>query len=252
VQQVAPGRFSCVDLHEPANARFFRLAPPATPTSASPNSLTQLVLPNSARRNRKAIKRSPRSSKASHSPKADSTGDSAAESGGFVGVVSHEQSASATVDPYMNRMVAGGHAFSTVVLDRLLCRAYYNNHVINVLELLAAPAPTPTEEATSRSGGTGRGGGGSDSGGSGEAMTYNVLSLQRVPDELTRGMYGALFEALVAEQQLPLGLFRRRTDKHGVQVEYVMTNPARETPLLEGDRVYALVTLSKCSLAPAT
>ena len=37
-------------------------------------------------------------------------------------IFGQEQSAVATIDPFMNRMVAGGRAFSSITLDKLLCR----------------------------------------------------------------------------------------------------------------------------------
>ena len=58
----------------------------------------------------------------------------------FIGVGAHSQSARATTDPAMNRTFAGGHAFSTVMLDRLLCRGYFNNQVIRIIEMIAAPS----------------------------------------------------------------------------------------------------------------
>ena len=53
--------------------------------------------------------------------------------------------------------------------------------------------------------------------------------------------YGALFAALLAERALlALGLYRRRVDRHGAPVEFVLTSPPADTPLLDADRVYVI------------
>ena len=127
-------------------------------------------------------------------------------------------------DPYMNRMVAGGKAFSNTVLDRLLCRAYFNNHVISVLELLATPPSSDCDD---------------DDG----ANVLQLLPLwgQQQAKGSTPDTYGELFSALLREQRLlSLGLYRRRG-----AVEYVLTNPPKETRLDKRDRVYVVGKLPK-------
>lgn len=124
------------------------------------------------------------------------------------------------------------------MVDKLLCRAYFNAHVIDVIELLVAPPPLQAPNDDIEDGALPaaaspdflgvRGGG-------------NVLELIHVPSAFSSGTYGELFAALVQAQQQPLGLYRRRL--RGVDaraVEYVYTNPPSETPLADGDRVYVL------------
>ena len=70
----------------------------------------------------------------------------------------------------------------------------------------------------------------------------NVLQLIPVPHGMCLGTttYGELFEALSKSQLLPLGLYRRRKDRHDQTVEFVSTNPDKATVLTVGDRVYVL------------
>ena len=223
VQRIAPGTFNCADLHEASNARFFRLALPQLqhqtnspgPASASPrgrrvkskaiSATVAALAPSSALPTLRERQRSWHSDQGKME---------------FIGVGAHSQSARATTDPAMNRTFAGGHAFSTVMLDRLLCRGYFNNQVIRIIEMIAAPSVD---------------GANADGGGP------NRLQLRRVPKALAGSTYSVLFDALVNEQQLlPLGLFRVRTDKFDKAIEYVMTNPPKETKISSKDRVYVI------------
>ena len=72
--------------------------------------------------------------------------------------------------------------------------------------------------------------------------TLTPLSLTPSPAAL-HCRYGELFEALSKSQLLPLGLYRRRKDRHDQAVEFVSTNPDKGTVLGIGDRVYVLGAL---------
>ena len=145
-------------------------------------------------------------------------------------------------------------------MDKLLCRAYFNAHVIDVIELLVAPPPlqAPDDGADASSADDVRcsqrrsslaccddGDGALPAAASPDFLGArgggNVLELIDVPQAHEAGTYGELFAALVQTRQQPLGLYRRRLrGVDGRGVEYVYTNPPSETPLADGDRVYVL------------
>jgi hypothetical protein len=279
-QHVAPALFACVDLHEATNARFFRLAPERLEKVGHRQSLA-LRQPSNMEVNRadpggegsNAKDRVPSPMQAKVVKRAYKVGVAAYKASvkvAFKNVKSFSpfvdlhgtKSRARSLDPYMNRMVAGGHSFSAVVLDRLLCRAYCareaterataqghticsccsilgradNNHVIKVLHVIASPMPVEGGiEQSFRSGRAKR---------AGLSDRKNVLQLRPVPNNLARGSYGDLFVSLVQRQLLPLGLFRRRRDKNDHLVEYVFCNPKKSTPLIFGDRVYVIGAIS--------
>jgi len=254
VQHVAPALFACVDLHEATNARFFRLAPErlekvghrqslalrqpsnmevnrADPGGEGSNAKDRVPSPMQA----KVVKRAYKVGVASYKASVKVAFKNVKSFSPFVDLHG-TKSRARSLDPYMNRMVAGGHSFSAVVLDRLLCRAYYNNHVIKVLHVIASPMPVEGGiEQSFRSGRAKR---------AGLSDRKNVLQLRPVPNNLARGSYGDLFVSLVQRQLLPLGLFRRRRDKNDHLVEYVFCNPKKSTPLIFGDRVYVIGAIS--------
>lgn len=142
---------------------------------------------------------------------------------------------------------ASGVLFTSGMLDTLICQAFYNPRIIQILDQLIN--------------GQGLGGGKDGTVTSplpGAGDTHNSLTVSRkppprgsslyqikVPDDLESKTYGALFKYLAQRNMIPLGLFRgvfpqMRQGPKGNKMPYVFTNPPRDTELFSCDRVFVL------------
>jgi hypothetical protein len=146
---------------------------------------------------------------------------------------------------------AAGTLFTSTILDSIVCQAFYNPQIIRVLDTLISGAENLADSKL----GSGRGGGGGAAGGNAnttkrpkvglQAVVSSALYQMKIPDNLDSRTYGALFKSLCQDGILPLGLLRgvfpnMSTGAKGNKMNYVYTNPHRDTELFTCDRVFVL------------
>lgn len=114
---------------------------------------------------------------------------------------------------HLSRVFAGGHIFTESVLDKLLCEAYYNTRIIDLIELLTVSA---TQSGVS-------------------------LYLRPVPTQLRGKRYQEVHELALRESGVHvIGLYRSARDKQGQPISYVLTNPANAVVVAESDGLFML------------
>eukprot|EP00727_Mastigamoeba_balamuthi_P001514 m51a1_g1136 putative myotubularin-related protein 13 (1559) ;mRNA; r:230465-241184 len=106
---------------------------------------------------------------------------------------------------------ASGRLFSISVFDTLLANLYFNDYIVAFVERLLNLNPED------------------------DSCFLNQIPL---PDEFCP-TYGDLFDCLMHNDMIPLGLYRCNDDNEGSE-PYVFTNPPRSTRVSENDSVYVL------------
>lgn len=106
------------------------------------------------------------------------------------------------------------HALAEMVLDKLLCEAYYNPRIIALIQLLVSGGDT-------------------------------TLHLLPVPTAMIGKPFRVLCESLLLEsgskRALAIGLYRSSKDSNGLMVRYVLTKPPVDAILRSTDEFFALV-----------
>lgn len=154
---------------------------------------------------------------------------------------------------------ASGALFSTSLLDTLVCQAFYNTKIIEVVNKLIGSVDNREEfeRKQKRGGRSSRGSGGAGgvkgsppSAGSPQkrlegSMFSSSLYQISIPEGLESRTYGALFQLLCKRKQIPLGLLRgtfphTNTGPKANRMPYVFTNPPKDTELFTCDKVFIL------------
>jgi hypothetical protein len=140
----------------------------------------------------------------------------------------------------------GGTCYSVTFLDSLVCQAFYNPHLLKILEQLLFDLPLPgyitamLEKA--------------DASQEDRRSSYQAedplppnshLYSVPVPKEFHGREYGKLFEHLITKHKaIPLGLYRNKRvlTKRGkmTTVSYVLPSPPRHAAIKRDDLVYIL------------
>lgn len=149
---------------------------------------------------------------------------------------------------FFSEQFASGHVYTSAMIDTLVCQAFFNESIVDVLELLVAAdsAKAVRDEAMRLQ--------------KGNQLTpdevlpecshvYNIpvfiedrkRGSPDDPDGITT--YGDLFKVLACDTvppMIPLGLYRMPHQSLQNTLPYVFTNPPEDLKLLESDRVFVL------------
>jgi len=150
---------------------------------------------------------------------------------------------------------ASGALFTSSLLDTLICQAFYNPRIINVLNQLVSGVDRKdrADIMFELSGGKVAEKKGV------AALTGSALYQINIPD-LDNRTYGSLFKHLSKKGMVPLGLYRgvfphTKVGAKSNQMPYVFTNPPKDTELFSCDKVYVLsqtpMTVNKSSRGTA-
>ncbi len=149
---------------------------------------------------------------------------------------------STEVDYKFTPQFAAGSLFATSLLDTLVCQAFYNTKIIEILNLLVGGIEKrEIEKATNQYYKN-------NTGTTSKAMKGLIgSSLYQIPlpDGLVSRTYGALYSLLAKRKQIPLGILRGvfSTTKSGPKANvmpYVFTNPPKDTELFSCDKIFVL------------
>lgn len=128
----------------------------------------------------------------------------------------------ARAQPHWWPLFAAGRVYYSSVLDSLLAQAFFNPGMLRLLNQMLKPTPAAAG-ASSGSEGVVRG---------------HIVQLP-IPAGYSGSAYGELFEAMLAEGRVCLGLYRE-AGHQGCPLPYVYTNPTPESVVNAGDRIFAL------------
>jgi len=165
---------------------------------------------------------------------------------------------SSDIDYKFTPQFASGALFATSLLDTLVCQAFYNTKIIDVINRLIGSVetvdgvgsgtkpgscrPSPTKPGN---GSLNRTGAGLSSGSSYLNMASSSLYQIGIPDGLESRTYGALYRLLSRRKQIPLGILRgvfshTKSGPKSNKMPYVFTNPPKDTELFTCDKVFVL------------
>jgi len=163
---------------------------------------------------------------------------------------------SGDVDYKFTPQFASGSLFISSLLDTMVCQAFYNPHIISVLNKLvggevmddmstggsssnhqsiSVSAAAPSTSMTTKAGDK-------------KKQRGSSLYQIQIPEGLESRTYGSLFKFLAARKIIPLGLYRGVFShmKMGPKMNkesYVFANPPKDTELFSCDSVYVLSQL---------
>ena len=145
---------------------------------------------------------------------------------------------SANSNPLASAQFASGAAYTSSMLDTLVCQAFYNPHIVTVLQQLVAGSD-PEETARWDKEWEARG--------NTEKITDSHLYQIPVPKQFHGKTYGSLVEwLLLTRGMMPLGLYRGtwshqlHSGPKGNRIPYVYTNPDKGSSLESCDAVFVL------------
>lgn len=146
-----------------------------------------------------------------------------------VGYLDPDGMNSGNVDFKMTPQFASGALIVSELLDTLVCQAFYNSKIIEVLNKLIEGKATERSTTASAN---------SDMLGSG---LYQIP----IPDGLESRSYGSLYKLLSRRGQIPLGILRgvsatTKIGAHKNKLPYVYTNPSKDTELFTCDKIFML------------
>ncbi|KAI9481799.1 hypothetical protein LPJ55_004699 [Coemansia sp. RSA 990] len=131
-----------------------------------------------------------------------------------------------------------GRVYAPVMLDTLICQAYYNEHLLEILQLLIFSHGSVAHAlgmAKLKQAGFSM----DDSEGSQQGSSTHVF-LVEIPDRLEGRSYSSLFSLCCFQHNaIAIGLYRVVLH-HRQPLWYVMPNPSPDCILREDDRVYLL------------
>lgn len=135
---------------------------------------------------------------------------------------------------------AAGELFVSSLLDTVVCQAFYNPHIVNIINRLVI-SKDPYEDAamTNRAGTVKLRGL--------DSVLGSSLYQIDIPHIMQHKKYEFLFESLVEQGVIPIGLYRDVLpdvclERHLNILPYVFTNPSGSTELFGGDKVFVLST----------
>eukprot|EP01034_Spumella_vulgaris_P027295 gene27295-33991_t len=190
-----------------------------------------------------------------------------------------EQTAHTSNGDYKNsNQFAAGTLFTTSLLDSLVCQAYYNPHIIKVVNKLISGVDQMeraglTDQAMKEAAESGTAGADkgskSDSDDSGDdhdafsttstkvkskinAIKGSCLYQIAMPENFVKKNYGQLYQHLAMQGMIPLGLLRGTVanlniGSKGNRMPYVFTNPEKTAELFPCDRVFVLACTPQAS-----
>lgn len=147
---------------------------------------------------------------------------------------------------------ASGTLFTTSLLDTLVCQAFFNPQIINIVNKIACNVETFNHEdalikliarnkilldiESEKPAATAF-----------RNCVGSSLYLMSVPESLAKKSYGALFQYLTQQDQIPLGLLREIFPHLGMgpksnSMPYVYTNPDKNTSVFVCDKIFVLST----------
>merc|ERR1711981_554487 len=155
---------------------------------------------------------------------------------------------------YYSEQFASGHVYTSATIDALVCQAYYNDSIVDVLEIfVSADSARSVRNEALRIANEGKRGANAKPLTADEVLpecshVYNipVFCDGRRPDFIDT--FGKLFKHLTercAPPIIPLGLYRgpsKPCARHDFEnaLPYVFTCPHGDTPLVPSDRVFIL------------
>jgi hypothetical protein len=130
---------------------------------------------------------------------------------------------------------AAGQLFISSLLDTIVCQAFYNPDIINVLNQLLIGFQEQKEYDTNLN----------KLKSSKNQIPGSSLYQIQIPEGLESRTYGSLFKFLAARHVIPLGLYRgifsnTNSGPKGNRQSFVFTNPPKDTELFTCDKVYVL------------
>jgi hypothetical protein len=135
---------------------------------------------------------------------------------------------------------AAGELFASSLLDTVVCQAFYNPHVVNIINrLVISKDPYEVAAMTNRVGTVKLRGL--------DSVLGSSLYQIDIPYVMQHKTYGFLFESLAEQGVVPMGLYREVLpsvclERHLNTLPYVYTNPPASTELFAGDKVFLLST----------
>jgi hypothetical protein len=158
-----------------------------------------------------------------------------------VGYLDPESGLNSTeVDYKFTPQFASGALFATSLLDTLVCQAFYNTKIIEILNcLVGGIEKREIEKTTQRF--YKRGNDSKKLKGLLGSSLYQIP----LPEGLASRTYGALYTLLAKRKQIPLGILRGvfSNTKSGPKsnlTPYVFTNPPKDTELFSCDKIFIL------------
>ena len=151
------------------------------------------------------------------------------------------------IDYKFTPQFASGNVLTSSLLDTLICQAFYNRHIVSIIELFAAGV-TVKDRSTIRAGVLAAGGGGAfepEAKRGLAAIKGSSLYQVKVPESMYNQTYGELFTKFTQDGIVPLGLYRGvfsnlKVGPKGNKHPFVFTNPPKETELFSCDKVFVL------------
>jgi len=137
---------------------------------------------------------------------------------------------------------ASGVLLNSSLLDTIICQAFYNRHIVGIIQLFASSAEIKdrrdivSETIGNLTQETKKGV---------AAVLGSTLYQMKLPEDRAIHTYGELFRSLTKQGIVPLGLYRgvfkhlKQGPKQNRQ-PYVFTNPPKEVELFSCDRVFVL------------
>ncbi|RHY31355.1 hypothetical protein DYB32_004918 [Aphanomyces invadans] len=119
--------------------------------------------------------------------------------------------------PYLSPAFAAGRVFVDSRLDLVLCQAFYNPYITELLHLLTGNPLNP------------------------DALAHGpILTQIDIPVEFVSGRYGDLVLAMMRLGKIALGLYRYPNIRLGNTVPYVLTAPPSDTVVFHHDRLFVI------------
>jgi hypothetical protein len=136
---------------------------------------------------------------------------------------------SAQIDYKFTPQFASGALFASSFLDTLVCQAFYNTKIIEVVNKLIGSVDNKDL----------------DKKGAKSTLLGSSLYQIGIPDGLESKTYGALYKLLSNRKQIPLGILRgvfphTKSGPKANKMPYVFTNPPKDTELFSCDKIFVL------------
>ncbi|RHZ13685.1 hypothetical protein DYB31_010219 [Aphanomyces astaci] len=118
--------------------------------------------------------------------------------------------------PYLSPAFAAGRVFVDSRLDLVLCQAFYNPYITEILHLLTGNPLDPDVQGP-------------------------TLTQTDIPVDFIGGCYGDVVLAMLRAGKLVLGLYRYPNMRLGNVVPYVLTSPPSDTLVFPNDKVFVVI-----------